>query len=68
MYFASIKLNINFFFLRKKSGSNASNVKVSFQTRTETTTETYTELGNTVSENQYDSLSGQDNYMNTNVS
>lgn len=54
--------------LRKKSGSNASNVKGSFQTRIETTTETYTELGNTVSENQYDSLSGQDNYMNTNVS
>lgn len=54
--------------LRKKSGSNASNVKVSFQTRTETTAETYTELGNTVSENQYDSLSGQDDYMNTNVS
>nr|XP_034334195.1 P cell-type agglutination protein map4-like isoform X2 [Crassostrea gigas] len=54
--------------LRKKSGSNASNVKVSFQTTTEPTAETYTELGNTVSENQYDSLSDQDNYMNTNVS
>uniref|UniRef100_A0A8W8JD40 Uncharacterized protein n=1 Tax=Magallana gigas TaxID=29159 RepID=A0A8W8JD40_MAGGI len=38
--------------LRKKSGSNASNVKVSFQTTTEPTAETYTELGNTVSENQ----------------
>lgn len=67
MHFANIKLKINFFFLRKKSGSNASNVKVSFQTRTETTTETYTELGNTVSENQYDSLSGQDNYTHMNV-
>lgn len=68
MYFANIKTKDQLFFLRKKSGSNASNVKVSFQTRTETTTETYTELGNTVSENQYDSLSRQDNYMNTNVS
>lgn len=67
MYFANIKLKINFF-LGKNLDLNASNVKVSSQTRTETTTETYTELGNTVPENQYDSLSGQDNYMNTNVS
>lgn len=67
MYFANIKLKINFF-LGKNLDLNASNVKVSSQTRTETTTETYIELGNTVPENQYDSLSGQDNYMNTNVS
>lgn len=65
-YFAYIKLWINIF-VRTNSGSKTSNVNTSIRTETETTAETFTELGNTVSENQYDSLSGQDNYMNTNV-
>lgn len=64
MYFAYIKLNI---IARKNSGSKTSNVNISLRTQTETTDENYTELENTVPENQYDSLSGQDNYIKTNV-
>lgn len=40
------------------------------QRENQSTVETYTELGHTVSggsENQYESISRQDNYINTNV-
>lgn len=64
MYFAYIKLNI---IARKSSGSKTSNVNIGLRTQTETTDKNYTHLENTAPENQYDSLSGQDNYINTNV-
>lgn len=52
-------------FVRKNSASKTSNIIIRLQTGTETTAETYTELGHTVSENQYDSLSGQYTYITT---
>lgn len=52
---------------RKKCGSKNTNVQISPRSGTEATAETYTELGNTVSENQYDSVAGQDNYTHMNV-
>lgn len=63
-------MNICFYFhikYRKSSGSKTSNVNIGLRTQTETTDENYTDLANTVPENQYDSLSGHDNYINTNV-
>lgn len=63
MYFVKIKLK-TIIFVRKKCGSKNTNVQIS---GTEATAETYTELGNTVSENQYDSVAGQDNYTHMNV-
>nr|XP_019923335.2 uncharacterized protein LOC109618915 [Crassostrea gigas] len=60
-------MNIYFYIqikLRENSGSKTSNIIKNLRSGAETTAETYTELGNTVSENQYDSLSGKDNYIN----
>lgn len=64
MYFVKIKLK-TIIFVRKKCGSR--NVQTNPRSGTEATAETYTELGNTVSENQYDSVAGQDNYTHMNV-
>lgn len=66
MYFVKIKLK-TIIFVRKKCGSKNTNVQISPRSGTEATAETYTELGNTVSENQYDSVAGQDNYTHMNV-
>uniref|UniRef100_A0A8W8JBS1 Uncharacterized protein n=1 Tax=Magallana gigas TaxID=29159 RepID=A0A8W8JBS1_MAGGI len=57
---------------RKKFWNGKSNSKgiKDHRSGTATNAETYTELGNTVSgesENQYDSISRQENYINTNV-
>ena len=63
---------IIFFHNRKKSWNGKSNSKgiKDHRSGTATNAETYTELGNTVSgesENQYDSISRQENNINTNV-
>lgn len=69
-------LNIYFFFKNKsrnKPGTKNDNKNVIIMNHrggNERNAETYTELGNMVSgesENQYDSISRQDNYMNTNI-
>eukprot|EP00105_Crassostrea_gigas_P041211 XP_019925359.1 PREDICTED: uncharacterized protein LOC105334390 isoform X2 [Crassostrea gigas] len=66
-------LNIYFLIkniLRNKSKKDTTNVKTSHRGGNEPNVETYTELENAVtgdSENQYDALSRQENYINTNV-